>query len=71
MTDTTDYCREELQRLIDEHGVDNIARLACVTPRTVLEYAGKSRRTLPLTKLENLKRLAELPGVFEHKNNVG
>ncbi len=61
------YLREGLQALIIAHGVDVVACITNLTPRTVCEYAGRSARVMPLGKFEAAKRaLAE----YEHKAEV-
>ena len=56
MTDDTQCRIEQLRELLDEHGTDAVARATGYTPRTVLEYAGRSARVIPLGKLVQAQR---------------
>lgn len=52
MTRSTHTLRaQQLRVLIKQHGVDVVARTTELSPRTLLEYAGRSARTIPLGKL--------------------
>ncbi len=66
MTDSAKCRIEQLRELIDEHGIDAVARAAGYTPRTLLEYAGNSARVIPLGKLVQAQRKLASDHV-EHK----